>query len=136
VSAFSFEESESGFHFSQPLPHLHEGEAKYTGPTVMLIDDRAISQSEHSGLFYEAANDTKLIGTATAGANGDVTRFTVPGGIWIGFTGHDVRHADGRQLQRIGLVPDVEAAPTRAGLKAGKDEVLERAVAYLEETLK
>ncbi len=136
VSAFSFEESESGFHFSQPLPDLPEGEEKYTNPTVMLIDDRAISQSEHSGLFYEAANDTKLIGTATAGANGDVTRFPVPGGIWIGFSGHDVRHADGRQLQRVGLVPDVEAAPTRAGLKAGRDEVLERAVAYLEEALK
>jgi C-terminal processing protease CtpA/Prc len=136
VSAFSVEEAESGFHFSQPLLDLPEGEAKYTGPTVMLIDDRAISQSEHSGLFYEAANGTKLIGTATAGANGDVTRFPVPGGIWIGFTGHDVRHADGRQLQRIGLTPDVEAAPTRAGLKAGRDEVLERAVAYLEETLK
>lgn len=136
VSAFSVEETEAGFHFSQPLFNLPEGEAKYTGPTVMLIDDRAISQSEHSGLFYEAANGTKFIGTATAGANGDVTRFPVPGGIWVGFTGHDVRHADGRQLQRIGLVPDVEVAPTRAGLKAGRDEVLERAVAYLEETLK
>lgn len=136
VSAFSVEEAESGFYFSQPLPDLPEGEEKYTGPTVMLIDDRAISQSEHSGLFYEAANGTKFIGTATAGANGDVTRFPVPGGIWIGFTGHDVRHADGRQLQRVGLVPDVEVAPTRAGLKAEKDEVLERAVAYLEEVLK
>ncbi|HWM93966.1 MAG TPA: S41 family peptidase [Thermoanaerobaculia bacterium] len=135
VAAFSEEEGESGFYFSQPLPRLPEGETKYTGPTVMLIDDRAISQSEHSGLFYEAANDTKFIGTATAGANGDVTRFPVPGGIWIGFTGHDVRHADGRQLQRVGLVPDIEVAPTRAGLKAGKDEVLERAVAYLEEVL-
>lgn len=135
VSAFSVEEAESGFHFSQPLPDLPEGEEKYTGPTVMLIDDRAISQSEHSGLFYEAANGTKFIGTATAGANGDVTRFPVPGGIWIGFSGHDVRHADGRQLQRVGLIPDVEVAPTRAGLKAGRDEVLERAVQYLEETL-
>jgi C-terminal processing protease CtpA/Prc len=93
VSAFSFEEAEAGFHFSQPIPDLPEGEAKYANPTVMLIDDRAISQSEHSGLFYEAANGTKFIGTATAGANGDVTRLSVPGGIWIGFTGHDVRHA-------------------------------------------
>jgi C-terminal processing protease CtpA/Prc len=136
VSAFSLEEEEAGFHFSQPIPDLPEGEAKYTNPTVMLIDDRAISQSEHSGLFYEVANGTKFIGTATAGANGDVTRLSVPGGIWIGFSGHDVRHGDGRQLQRIGLVPHVEVAPTRAGLKAGRDEVLERAVAYLEETLK
>ncbi|HET9225904.1 MAG TPA: hypothetical protein VFR31_04515, partial [Thermoanaerobaculia bacterium] len=56
VSAFSDEEGDSGFYFAQPLPPLPEGEKLYTGPTVMLIDDRAISQSEHSGLFYEAAN--------------------------------------------------------------------------------
>jgi len=101
----------------------------------MLIDERAISQSEHSGLFYEAANGTTLIGSQTAGANGDVTFFTLPGGIRVSFTGHDVRHADGRQLQRVGLKPDVEVAPTRAGVRAGKDEVLERAVKYLEEAL-
>lgn len=49
------------------------------------------------------------------------------------FTGHDVRHADGRQLQRVGLTPDVEVAPTRRGLHEGRDEVLERAVQVLED---
>jgi hypothetical protein len=44
---------------------------------------------------------------------------------------YDVRHADGRQLQRIGLVPDVKVTPTIAGIRAGKDEVLERAIQYL-----
>jgi C-terminal processing protease CtpA/Prc len=134
VSAMSEDEGEAGFYFSQPLPALPAGAALYTAPTVMLIDDRAISQSEHSGLFFEAANGTTFIGTASAGANGDVTRFGLPGGIWVGFTGHDVRHADGRQLQRVGLKPHVEVAPTRAGLRAGRDEVLERAIRHLEET--
>jgi C-terminal processing protease CtpA/Prc len=101
----------------------------------MLIDDRAISQSEHTALFFEAASGTTFVGTATAGANGDVTSFPVPGGIWIGFTGHDVRHADGRQLQRIGIVPDVEVAPTRAGIHDGRDEVLEKGIETLERLL-
>jgi C-terminal processing protease CtpA/Prc len=131
VSAFSTEEGDAGFFFAQPLPELPAGAALYTGPTVMLIDDRAISQSEHSGLFYEAANGTKFIGTPTSGANGDVTTFTLPGNIRVTFTGHDVRHADGRQLQRVGLKPDIEVAPTRKGIRDGKDEVLERAVEYL-----
>ncbi len=135
VSAFSAEEGDAGFYFAQPLPPLRPDVPKYTHPTVMLIDDRAISQSEHSGLFYEAANGTRFIGTPTAGANGDVTNFTLPGGIQVYFTGHDVRHADGGQLQRKGLVPHVETAPTRAGLHAGKDEVLERALQDLEQTL-
>jgi C-terminal processing protease CtpA/Prc len=131
ISAFSSEEGDAGFYFAQPLPELPPGAALYTGPTVMLIDDRAISQSEHSGLFYEAANGTKFIGTPTSGANGDVTTFTLPGGIHVSFTGHDVRHADGRQLQRVGLKPDIEVAPTRKGIRDGKDEVLERAVEVL-----
>jgi C-terminal processing protease CtpA/Prc len=136
VSAISQEEESSGFYFSQFLPPGDPDKPKYTGPTVMLIDDRAISQSEHSGLFYEAANGTKFVGTRSAGANGDVTNFFLPGGIQVYFTGHDVRHADGRQLQRVGLIPDLEVAPTRAGIHAGKDEVLESGVQYLEARLK
>jgi C-terminal processing protease CtpA/Prc len=135
VSAFSAEEGDSGFYFAQPLPSLPPGAPKYTGPTVMLIDDRAISQSEHSGLFYEAASGTRFVGTPTAGANGDVTTFTLPGGLFVSFTGHDVRHADGGQLQRKGLTPHVEVVPTRAGLHAGKDEVLDRALQDIQQTL-
>lgn len=118
-----------GYYFDQELPKTDK--ALYTGKTVMLIDDRAISQSEHSGLFYEMANGTKFIGSNTAGANGDVTNFPLPGGFTVGFTGHDVRHADGRQLQRVGLVPDVRVEPTIKGIREGKDEVLARAIAYI-----
>ena len=133
VSAMSSEEARSGFFFDQPLPALHEGKSLYTRPTAMIIDDRAISQSEHSGLFYEAANGTTFIGTPTAGANGDVTTFPLPGGFRIGFTGHDVRHIDGRQLQRVGLQPHIRAEPTIRGIREGKDEVLERAIAWAHE---
>ena len=73
----------------------------------MLIDERAISQAEHTGLFFKAANNTTFVGSSTIGANGDVTTFLLPGGLRVSFTGHDVRWPDGRQLQRIGLVPDV-----------------------------
>lgn len=117
--------------FGQPLPPLPAGTAVYSAPTVMLIDSRAISQAEHTGLFFKAASGTTFVGTATAGANGNVTDFTVPGGLTITFTGLEIRHADGRQLQRVGLVPDIPVEPTRAGLKAGRDEVLEKAVEYL-----
>jgi len=104
---------------------------RYAGRTVMLIDERTISQAEHTGLFFEAANGTKFVGSPTSGANGDVTSFVVPGGISISFSGHDVRHADGRQLQRVGLRPDVAVKPTIAGIRAGRDEVLDAALAYL-----
>jgi len=132
VSGLFDERSQTGLDFTQPLPS-YPVPSKYAGRTVMLIDERTVSQAEHSGLFFEAANGTKFIGSQTAGANGDVTYFALPGIASVRFSGHDVRHADGRQLQRIGLVPDVPAAPTIQGIREGKDEVLDRAVRYLNE---
>jgi C-terminal processing protease CtpA/Prc len=127
----STDEGKARFAFLQPLPTADKW--KYKGKTVTLIDERAISQSEHTGLFLEAACATTFIGSPTAGANGDVTMLTLPGGLMVGFTGHDVRHVDGRQLQRVGLVPQIEVRPTLAGIRAGQDEVLARALQYLRE---
>ncbi len=104
---------------------------KYTRKTIMLIDERTGSQAEHTGLFLKAANDTTFIGSPTNGANGDVTFFFVPGDIRVSFSGQGVRHPDGRQLQRIGLTPDIAIKPTIAGIRARRDEVLERAVEYV-----
>ena len=118
------------FEFDQPIPPAN-GATSYTGNTVMLVDERTISQAEHTGLFLEAANGTTFIGSQTMGANGDVTVFTLPGNISISFTGHDVRHADGRQLQRVGLQPQVVVTPTIAGIRAGRDEVLEVALQHV-----
>ena len=100
----------------------------YAGPTVMLIDERAQSQSEETGLVLRAANGTRFVGSPTAGANGDSTAFQVPGGIYVSLTGQGVTYPDGRQLQRVGLIPDVAVAPTLRGIREGRDEVLERAV--------
>jgi C-terminal processing protease CtpA/Prc len=133
VSDSSIEEGSGGRFFVQPMPEDGRGLSLYTHPTLMLIDERAISQSEHSGLIFEAANGTRFVGTPSAGADGDITQFFLPGGISVFFSGHDIRHADGSQLQRLGLQPYVEVAPTRKGLHEGKDEVLERAVKVLEE---
>jgi C-terminal processing protease CtpA/Prc len=103
----------------------------YRGKTVLLIDERAQSAAEEMGLWLEAANKTTFIGSPTAGANGNVTSVVLPGGIRANFTGMVVRHGDGRPLQRIGLIPDILVRPTIAGIRAGRDEVLERALAVL-----
>jgi hypothetical protein len=115
--------------FTQYLPPPQP--PTYRGRTVMLIDERTQSQAEHTGLFFEVANGTMFVGTPTSGTNGDITSFVLPGDIGVTFTGQGVRHADGRQLQRVGLQPHVLVAPTIEGIRAGRDEVLEGALAYL-----
>ena len=127
-----------GYSFAQTVP-ANDGGGKdiYTGRIVMLINEMAQSQAEHTALFFEAMRpDITFIGTPTAGANGDITAIVLPGGIAAFFSGHSVRHADGRQLQRLGIQPTVRVAPTIRGLVEGKDEVLDAAVKFLQDNKK
>ncbi len=120
-----------GTTFLQP-PAAGPACALYTGRVAVLIDDRAISQSEHTCLFLEAAAGATFVGAPTHGSNGDITVMRLPGGLRMSFTGQAVRHADGRQLQQLGIQPTIPAAPTIAGVRAGRDEVLERAVRWID----
>lgn len=120
----------SEFAFPQELPPPIG--APYLGKVVVLINEYAISQAEHTCLFFEAATKVAFVGTPTVGANGDVTTMVLPGNIGVSFTGHDVRHADGRQLQRLGIQPDIKVAPTIKGIRAGRDEILEAAIKYVQ----
>ena len=122
------------YSFEQKMPPA--GGAIYKGKVVVLINEDAISQSEHTCLFIEAATNATFIGSATNGANGDVTNLVLPGGIYVSFSGHDVRHADGRQLQRVGIQPHIKVEPTARGFGEGRDEVLEAATKYLDSALK
>ena len=117
------------YQYRQRLPD--PGGDRYSGKVVMLIDESTASQAEHTCLFFEAATDVTFVGTTTAGADGDVTNLVLPGGITASFSGQSVRHADGRQLQQVGIQPTIHVAPTIAGVAAGRDEVLEAAVEFL-----
>jgi C-terminal processing protease CtpA/Prc len=128
----SADETNGRYKYFQELPRARV--PLYRGKTVLLVDERASGEAEHTGLFLEAANGTTFIGSPSAGANGDETDLVLPGGIAMTFTGHDVRHLDGRQLQRVGLRPQVQVRPTLAGIQSGKDEVLERALEHLRGT--
>lgn len=103
----------------------------YRGKVVVLIDDRAISAAEHLCLVFEASGGATFIGSPTAGTNGEETYVKLPGGLEMRFTGMEILHADGRQLQQLGIQPHITVRPTLRGLRAGKDEVFERALRYL-----
>jgi C-terminal processing protease CtpA/Prc len=104
---------------------------RYTGRIVVLVDGSSQSAAEHICALLKSAADATFIGSRTSGANGGVTRTILPGGIVVNFTGYSVRHADGSQLQRVGIVPEIEAQPTLSGIREGRDDVLQRAVDYL-----
>ncbi len=100
---------------------------RIAGRVVFLTDGGAISYAE-SVMGY--VGDRKLgtiVGGPTAGTNGNVASFVTPGGFLVNFTGMRVTRHDGRSPHHlVGVIPDVPAAPTLEGVRAGRDEVLER----------
>jgi C-terminal processing protease CtpA/Prc len=121
--------------WSQPVPIASIRATRYWGRTVLLIDERAMSQAEHLGLFLKEANGTDFVGSPTVGANGDISDIALPGSFRVSFTGLEVRDARGGQLQRVGLQPDVSVTPTVSGIRANRDEVLEAAIRLLRDKL-
>jgi C-terminal processing protease CtpA/Prc len=102
---------------------------RYGGRVVVLADGSTQSAAEYVCQLIRSSTTATVVGSPTSGANGGVTRTILPGGIVVNFTAQSVRNHDGTRLQRVGIVPDVEARPTLAGVRAGRDEVLERATA-------
>ena len=102
------------------------------GRRVFLTDGRAISYAE-SVMGYVA--DRKLgtiVGAPTAGTNGNVVLFGLPGGWQVAFTGMRVTRHDGTTRRHlIGIAPDVPLTPTIEGIRRGRDELLDEAVALI-----
>lgn len=109
---------------------LRPVEPRIAGRVAFLTDGRAISYAE-SVLGYVA--DLKLgeiFGGPTAGANGNVNTLLLPTGMTVRFTGMRVTRHDGSPFHTIGVQPTVPVEPTVEGVRAGRDEVLDRALAW------
>ena len=83
-----------------------------------------------------AGNLAEIVGEATAGPNGNINPFTLPGGYHIVFTGMKVLKHDGSQHHGIGIQPTVPVQRTVQGIAEGRDELLEKAVEVLLQTIK
>lgn len=102
----------------------------YKGNLVVLADENTQSQAETTTMMFKQHPKAKVIGSNTSGANGDVIRFKIAD-LDTCFTGLGAYYPDGRETQRIGIIPDIVVKPTVKGLLEGKDEVLERALQYI-----
>jgi C-terminal processing protease CtpA/Prc len=104
---------------------------RLTGQVAFLTDGRAISYAESIMGIVEHYKFGEIVGSTTAGTNGNVNPFTLPGGYRVSWTGMVVLKHDGSRHHGVGIAPTVPVVPTPAGIAAGKDEVLEKAVEVL-----
>ncbi|MCW3159858.1 S41 family peptidase [Chryseobacterium oryctis] len=102
----------------------------YKGNIVVLVDENTQSQAETTTMMLKQHPKAKIIGSNTSGANGDIISFRIAG-LATCFTGIGAYYPNGQETQRIGIIPDIIIKPTIKGIKEGRDEVLERALEYL-----
>jgi len=115
------------FHFGAPLS-IAPGKPHYSGKIVILVDDATQSSAEYTSMAFRAAPNAFVIGSTTAGADGNVSQIALPGGQSTMISGIGVFYPDKRPTQRVGIVPDLVVRPTIAAIRAGRDEVLEAAI--------
>ena len=118
------------FHWGPPLS-LEPALPRYSGKIVILVDELSLSQSEYTAMAFRSAPDATVVGSTTAGADGNVSRVPLPGGLGSRISGIGVFYPDKRPTQRIGIIPDIVARPTIEGIRSGRDEVVEAALRHI-----
>jgi hypothetical protein len=95
---------------------------------AFLTDGRAISYAESYMGIIEAYKLADIIGEPTAGTNGNVNPFVLPGNYTVVWTGMKVLKHDGSQHHGVGIQPTVPVSRTIKGVREKRDEQLERAI--------
>lgn len=102
--------------------------APFIDHVVFLTDGRAVSAAETFMGIVEAHKLGPIVGGATAGTNGNINPFYVPGNFLIWWTGLKVLKPDGSRHHGVGILPTVPVTRTLAGVAARRDEVLEAGI--------
>lgn len=116
------------YHFTEPYTCGIKNNNPYKGKVVLLFNEESQSHAEFTLMALQTAPNVISLGSQTAGADGNVSLITFPGGYQTYMTGIGVFYPDGKETQRVGIIPDIEVKPTIEGIKLGKDEVLEKAM--------
>ncbi|MEO8239620.1 MAG: S41 family peptidase [Flavobacterium sp.] len=103
----------------------------YKGKVIVLVGAATLSHGEYTAMSFQTAPNNTIIGSQTAGADGANYSFTLINGFDTSFTCQGVFYPNKKETQRIGIVVDIEIKPTILGVQQGKDEVLDRAILYI-----
>ena len=104
---------------------------RYTGPLVILTGPNTMSTSEDFLVPLDYSGRALIVGEPTAGTTGNPVNVRLPGGAILRVCSLWSTYPDGREFVGRGIEPHVVVHPTVAGIRANRDEVLQKAVEVL-----
>jgi len=120
-------------HFSWTEEIIGQGTPNpYDGQLVLVFDENTLGQAEYTVMSLEQYPGSVKVGSTTAAGNANSTPILLPGQTHTTASFIGTYYPDFTPTQRVGIVPDVEVRPTVAGLRAGRDEVMEAAYQALD----
>lgn len=100
----------------------------YKGKIVVLIDEKTVSMGESIVAILRHCPDVVLVGSPTAGADGPLSTFVLPGAVYVRYTGEGLYFANKKAIQNKGIFPDVNVRATKRGINLNVDEILQKSI--------
>ncbi len=113
--------------------YAEDGELEFKGKAILLVNEKSQSFSEFTTMCLQTGDNVTTIGSQTSGADGDTSPIEMVGGYKTPISGIGIFYPDGTETQRKGVKVDIEVKPTIQGIIEGRDEVLERAIQFINE---
>jgi carboxyl-terminal processing protease len=107
----------------------------YLKPVTLLTGPKTFSAAEDFSVAFDYMKRGKIVGEPTGGSTGQPLFFDLPGGGRARVCTKRDTYPDGREFIGIGIRPHVRAHQTVADFRAGRDTVLEVALAELRKNL-
>jgi C-terminal processing protease CtpA/Prc len=103
----------------------------YKGKVVIIVNETTQSNAEYTTMALQSIPGAVTIGSTTAGADGNVSAITLPGGLGTMISGISILYPDGTETQRKGVKIDRRMQPSIEGIRDGKDELLQAALGII-----
>jgi carboxyl-terminal processing protease len=103
----------------------------YSGPVAVLVDGLSGSCSEIMAGGLKDLDRARIFGSRTMGAALPSVIEKLPNGDGFQYAFANYVSEGGEVLEGVGVIPHVEVAPSRDALVAGRDPVLDAAVAWI-----
>jgi len=119
----------------QNSTHSTRGGTQYDLPLVVLVDGGTASMGEIFASAVQEHGAATVLGSNTAGSVAAAQVFGLPDGSGLQVTVFEILSADGKPLNKIGVVPDEVIEPAAPDAPGATDPVLARALELLHDQI-